>query len=509
MTPTRRNFIKTVILGTGAVFTDWRDVLANAPHILPVKTGYTTGGEVHSYLRGGSGHKTETRDFVVIGGGAAGIAAAWQLKNAGKSFLILENEEHIGGVMYNPAPSYKGINYPLGSTYFARYNGVFKEFLTDLNIHPIETGEDAYCFDSGSVIVDPWNPENISSLPISKSDQEAFKTFRDFLLALPIPTYPVERASNDVVKEYDTMSAHEFVQRFKSPVLYNFMDLYSRSVLGASLQTVNAFSFLNFFSTEFGDAFNLPCYTMQGGLGSIAASAEQYLGRDSIRTNAAVVSVENLKNGVSVTVFKRTSPAEISIVNAKAAIVAVPKPIARYIVKGMPDDQAKAIAELHYAPYITVALCCNAPLFATRAFDFWLNDKAGRFTDIIDVTSSQDALNKTNRTGSCVYLVSAPQPQHSLAGLIQPTLEQHLAQCAQDIAAAVGETIPGAVDKIEELHVFGWVTSMVVPSVGSYQKLVPIISRSVGNVHFAHSDNDIAPGYENAVWHGVEAARIG
>jgi hypothetical protein len=75
------------------------------------------------------------------------------------------------------------------------------------------------------------------------------------------------------------------------------------------------------------------------------------------------------------------------------------------------------------------------------------------------------------------------------------------------MAHAVNENLPGAIDKIEELHIYGWMKPMVIPTVGSYQTLVPIISRSVGNVHFAHSDNDIAPGYENAVWHGVEAAR--
>src|ERR1035437_533556 len=260
MTASRRNFIKTVILGSGVIFTDWRDVFASAPRTLPVKTGFTTSGEAHQHFKGGrQSRQLEARDYIIIGGGAAGIAAAWQLKKAGKDFLILENETRIGGVMLNPAPQWKGISYPLGSTYFARYNGVFKEFLTDLNVHPIETGEDAYCFAPDKVVVDPWNPANISRLPITRGDQEAFKTFRDFLLALPLPTYPVETASRELVKEYDSMSANDFVQRFRSSVLSNFMDKYSRSVLGAPLKDVNAYSFLSFYSIEFGDAFNLPC----------------------------------------------------------------------------------------------------------------------------------------------------------------------------------------------------------------------------------------------------------
>jgi hypothetical protein len=82
-----------------------------------------------------------------------------------------------------------------------------------------------------------------------------------------------------------------------------------------------------------------------------------------------------------------------------------------------------------------------------------------------------------------------------------------LATFAQETAHAVTEHIPGAMDNITELHVFGWGHSMVVPEVGAISKLVPTINQSVGSIHFAHSDNDIAPGWENAVWHGVEAAR--
>ena len=510
MTASRRTFIKTVILGTGAVFTDWREVLANTPKgTLPVRTGYQHTEIARMYWEGDKKLPSPSRhastDYVIIGGGAAGIAAAWQLKKAGKDCLLLENEAHLGGVMHNPVPGYKGINYPLGSTYFARYNGVFKELLSDLNIHPIETGEDAYCFDQKNVVVDPWNPANISQLPIAKTDQEAFRTFRDFLLALPIPTYPVSNASKEILKEYDSMSAHEFVQRFKSPVLYNFMDLYSRSVLGAPLQNVNAYSFLNFYSVEFGDAFNLPCYTMQGGLGAIAASAEQYLGMH-VRPNAVAVRVANASTGVDVSYIDATT-GQFVLVQAKKAIVATSKKTARKIVLGLPDDQSKAMDKLQYSPYITVALCCNAPLFDVRAFDFWQGDKHGRYTDIIDVSSSQDAVNKFHRTGVYVYMVSAPQPKFSLTGLFQPTIEERLVSVAQDIAAAVGENIPGARDKMEELHIFDWVESMVIPTVGSYQKLVPLISRPHGNIHFAHSDNDIAPGYENAVWWGVEMAR--
>jgi protoporphyrinogen oxidase len=510
MAVNRRHFIRTLVIGTGAVFLDWRDLLASpTSSSLTAHVGFLHTNAANAYFNRSKSiptpSRTLTTDVVICGGGTAGIAAAWRLKKNKRDFLLLENEVHLGGVMLNPSPIWKGIEYPLGSTYFARRDSVYKELLTDLGVTPIETGEDAFCFE-GAPIVDPWNPKTIRNLPISSSDHEAFRSFRDFILALPLPTYPIERAAKDVLAEYDTISALTFVARFKSPVLTRFMELYARSVLGGSLGEVNAYSFLSFYSVEFGDAFNLPCWTLPSGLGAIASKAEAFIGSDQIKTNAPVVRVENTSNGVEVLYVDRLS-GEVTKIKSKKAIVAAPKNIARNMVVGVPDFQSKAMEELRYAPYVTVALCCNAPLFKERAFDFWVDDKHGRFTDIIDVTSSQDSVTRFNRGGSNVYMVSIPLPQGSLTNLDESTLGKNLVMKAQEIAIAVGENMPGATEKIEELHVFGWTNSMVIPTVGAYQKLIPLISRPVGNIHFAHSDNDIAPGWENAVWHGVEGAR--
>ncbi len=506
MTIRRRDFIRTTLIGSGFVFTSWREALAalaGAPFVSGC--GFTHPAPASSKALPAPS-TTFSTDTVVVGGGAAGIAATWSLRKSGRDVLLLENEDHVGGVMVNPAPTWKSIPYPLGSTYFARRDNVYGEMLHDFDVTLIETGEDAFYFGSGESVVDPWNPSHISDLPISPDDQKAFRLFRDFVLALPLPTYPVASAAREILSEYDSISALWFVERFKSNVLTTYMDLYSRSVLGAPLSHINAYSFLSFYSVEFGEAFNLPCWTLPGGLGAIAGAAERYLGTDSIHCKAAVVKVENVASGVQVTFVDRET-GTVGAVKAKKAIVALPKGLACNMVVGIPDEQARAMSDLQYSPYVTVALCCSAPLFTERAFDFWVYDAKGRFTDIIDVTSSEDALRKFTRSGANVYMVSAPMPSGSLAGMDDSALARHLVSTAQDIAAAVEEHVPSAQGKIEELHVFGWRNSMVVPTVGSYQRILPLISRPVGNIHFAHSDNDIAPGWENAVWWGAQTAR--
>lgn len=509
---TRRNFIKTVILGSGTVYLSWKDIHAQGRVATNrVHTSSQDFRTAHQYLRDGKVppqlSRQESHDYVIIGGGAAGIAAAWQLKKAGKDFILLENEPALGGVMQNPAPIWKGHAYPLGSTYFARYDGVYAEFLTDLDVHPIETGEDVFCFPKGELIVDPWNPAVIADLPIPREERESFRSFRDFILALPIPTYPLVRASKEALGEYDPMPASEFVRKFRSPVLTDMMDLYSRSVLGAPLAEVNAYSFLNFYSIEFGDAFKLPCYTLPGGLGIIAEAGERFLGAMHIAPHSLVVSVEEVKNAVE-TRYVDTRTGEMCVIKSKAAIIATPKNVASRIVRGLPTEQSKAMASLRYTPYITIALCSNAPLFEKRAFDYWVRDKARRFTDILDVTSSQDAAaGKLNRSGDFVYMLSSPRSAEEFKGIDSASIDGHLASIAQKTMEAVAQHIPGAREKIVEMHVYAWGHSLVVPAVGSYAALAPKIAAPHGNIHFAHSDNDIAPGYENAVWWGAETAK--
>jgi len=513
MPQSRRDFIKTVILSTGAVFASWNDVLAftGKRANLSIQPASLHFQQAHELLRDlkrlppSFPVPSRTLDTVIVGGGAAGLAAAWKLKKAGKDVLVLENEPQVGGVMHLPVKTWQGLAYPLGSTYFYRYNGVYKEFYDDIGVHPIETGEDALYIGKDGTFVDWWNPGVISRLPFSQNDKDAFRKFRDILLAMPKPSYPLSTASSDVVKEYDAISAAEFVGRFGSDALTGTMDLYARSVLGAPLTEVNAYAFLNFYSLEFGDAYQIPCYTFAGGLGEIAARASNYLGVERVYTNSLVTNVQNDGKGVIVNYIDTEGNVPLTA-RAQNVIIATQKNIARHLVRDLPAAQAQAMSEIRYAPYVTIALCCDAPLFPKRAFDFWINDKDRRFTDIIDATSSIDAENGNAKrmTGNFVYMLSAPRRKSDGDSLEDI---QWNVRFAQDTAEALEDHIPGAMDKIKEVHPFTWGHSMVIPSVGSHQKLSSLISQPVGNIHFANADNDLAPSVENALYWGFETAR--
>jgi phytoene dehydrogenase-like protein len=501
---TRREFIRTIMMSSGAVYLapPLRHARVRPPR---ARTDAPDFRNAHRYFlehaavpkSGGAPRHVET---VVVGGGPAGLAAAWRLQREGREVLLFEHEPLPGGTLRGA--EWDGNRHPFGSTYFVRNAGDQRAFFDDIGFHPIETGEDALVV-GNDAIYDWWSPANVRHLPFPASDAEAFVRFREVVLALdPPPHYPLDEARPADLDRYDAMSASEYLSTFGSQRLTRTMDLYCRSVLGAPATEVNAYAFLNFYGFEFGDNFSIPCWTAPGGLAQIAERATTRLGASTVE-RGLVVSVENEETGVRIRMVRPDG--ETNDVVCRAAIVAAPKRIARRIVANLPAARNAAMEKVRYAPYVTLTICARERLFKSRAFDFWFDDPRNRFTDVIDVTFPLDAAaNNPGRTsGSFVYMLSSARPEAERATL---TSEAHLAEIAQDLARALDEHVPGTIEKIEELRIFSWGHSLVIPAIGSHRAISPLVRAPFGRVCFAGADNDLAPGIENAIDTGIRAA---
>jgi monoamine oxidase len=507
---TRRDFIKTVLLASGAVLTSWDDVRASAPHHPTLSVGSLRSGIAHEFLRDRTRgamfpRPTEEVEVVIVGAGVSGLAAAWRLKKEKRSFLVLDMEPVSGGAARSG--TWRQRQYPVGSGYFVTWDGVYKELYEDIKMPKITTGEDGLWYGPNELYVDFWKDEVIARLPITPTDKEAFQRFRDDLLKFKgLPEYPLSGANPANIEQWDTIPTSKYLSQYNSEELIRWMDQYLLSSCGSTVDEINAYCFLNFYSSEFGGSFDLPRYTSAGGITGLAGRMRDHVGAKKVRKTAMVVNVENVGNGVEVRYVDEHD--EVRAVKAKSAIMAVQKRIAHNIVVGMPQEQIDSCKLVRYAPYVTVNLLCSGPLFPERGFDFWLWEKEAIFTDLVDAYYAEDlAVGKGSRMkGDFAYCVYCPHPEKDRQKLLD---NAYLAEFAQRVADNVGRRIPGSRDLIKEMHVFAWGHTMVISGVNSHTTHFPLTSRPVGRIYFANTDNDLSPSVESGIANGLSAAEAG
>src|SRR5271170_646840 len=139
----RRKFLKTMaaLFAAGVAFpltnADRSAGATRAGYKLSPWTGddFTRGHQ----MRDGDGPPypnavERTVDFVIVGGGMAGLAAAYYLKD--HDFLLLEQYEELGG--QSRGGSYRGIDYSLGAAYLGSNDGLVGQLLDDLALKPVE-----------------------------------------------------------------------------------------------------------------------------------------------------------------------------------------------------------------------------------------------------------------------------------------------------------------------------------------------------------------------------------
>ena len=71
-------------------------------------------------------------DFVIVGGGMAGLASAYYLRD--HNFLLLEQYDTLGG--QSRGSSYHGLAYSYGAAYFNNSEGLMDDILSDLKLKP-------------------------------------------------------------------------------------------------------------------------------------------------------------------------------------------------------------------------------------------------------------------------------------------------------------------------------------------------------------------------------------
>ena len=367
MSHSRREFIRYVVMGsvTAGCPIDSTLLAAGPPARRPIAEGEHF--EVCHQVR--DGHQFARPDatrqvgVVIVGGGVAGLSAAYFLR--GQDWILLEKEDHFGGNAYQE--EYDGQAFSTGAAFGFRGDEgdqLAKEL--GLNLALIDSPDPTIV--NGVWVADTWN-SGLDQLPYPKEVRESFKKFRDEAMKIDVAGR---------MAELDTRPFTDFTVGY-APEVQHWWDGYGPSNWGAITEDTSAYVGLDALqgTVKGEDAKRV---ILPGGLGCITHKLVEVLQpkyKERMLGNATVVAVVPDKDSVRVTYFQ---DGKLTTLIAKAVLMCTPKFITSRLVTGLPEVQLSAMYKTRYAPYPVVNIVFDKPVY-NRGYDTWCPGNS--FTDFI------------------------------------------------------------------------------------------------------------------------------
>jgi hypothetical protein len=369
MSHSRREFIKFVVAGSVASGCPVDTALIPALDSKPTSAPRVDGEHFKICHQVRDGHHfehpaaTSKADIVIVGGGVAGLSAAYFLR--GKDWLLLEKEDHFGGNAYQE--EFDGQPFSTGAAYAYR-GDEGDQLASELGLKlPLVNMPDPTLVNN-TYVPDTWKT-GITQLPYSKEVVASFLKFREDVLKMKI---------KERMTELDALPLSNFTAGY-APEVQQWWDMFGPSNWGATTPDTSAYVGLynakDLFIGGDGKRAILP-----GGLGCITHKLVEVLlpkYKERMLGDTAVIAVGQNKTTVNVTYLRE---GKLTTVSAKAVLMCTPKQITSRIVLDLPADQKSAMRRTRYAPYPVVNLIFDKPIY-NRGYDNWCPGNS--FTDFI------------------------------------------------------------------------------------------------------------------------------
>ena len=466
---------------------------------------------------------------VIIGGGVSGLSAAWKLKKAGfHDFQVFELEQECGG---NARFGENRITpYPWGAHYLpipTRESKAVVELLEELGViegysasgTPIYR-EDYLCFDPQERLYmhGRWQEGLLPVVGATRKDLDEYNRFKDLMFSYrrrrgkdgrkPF-ALPMDLSSRDPeFLNLDRISTYEYLKQnnFHSPLLHWYVNYACRDDFGTHYGNVSAWAGLHYFaSRDAGDEEieSTSVLTWPEGNGWIIRRLRESLAT-SITTHSLAFHVKPTKNAVWVDVYNVQTGLSTRI-RAEQVIFSCPRFLAKFMLDPAANDSPGILDEFEYAPWMVANLSLRGfPVPRSGVPLSWDNVIYDSESLGYVVATHQSLKTYIPETVFTYYYAMTGSPaSRERTRLLEADWNSWLNFIIRDLS----KPHPEIAQLIAQVDVFRWGHAMVRPRPGfMWGTARQEAAKSIGNIHFAHSDLSGFSIFEEAQYRGVLAA---
>ncbi len=444
--------------------------------------------------------RTEKFPVVIVGGGIAGLSAAWRLRKRGFSdFVLLEMNAQPGGnarwgeneisaypwaAHYVPVPGPKAI--------------YVRELFEDLGVLKNGQWEERYLAFSPQerlFLYGRWQEGIEPAVGLKQTDRGQFQrlenVFNDFRKSESF-TVPLELGLSPKFRDLDRLSFSDWLrqQGFDSRLLHWYMNYACRDDYGALASDTSAWAGIHYFSSR--EPVEKGPLTWPEGNGWITRRLLERVGQN-IRAGQMVHKIAETRRGVSVFAGETEFQAEF-------VIFAAPTFLAPYLLENFPR-----LRDFVYSPWLTANLTLDRYPDSRGAEPSWdtvfFDSPALGYVDAMH----QSLRTHVDRTVWTFYWALAEgTPSQNRQLLLEKEWTYWNEAILRDLER-VHSDIRQCVSRIDVMRMGH---AMVRPAVGSiFSEERRRLTRLNDRILFANSDLSGISIFEEAQYRGVEAAQ--
>ena len=465
-----------------------------------VNDAFVSGHQIRDRALVSAALREERIPLVIVGGGIAGLSAAWRLQKRGfRDFVLLEMNDRAGG------NARSGENEVSAYPWAAHYVPVpgpkavyVRELFEELGVLRGGVWNERFlCFSPQErlFLYGQWQEGIEPAIGLGRKDREQFQRLEDLFGAFRASggfSIPMELGLSRSPRELDRLSFADWLRRqsIDSPLVLWYLNYCCRDDYGAMAGDTSAWAGVHYFASRAPEEKGP--LTWPEGNGWITAQLLQRVG-SFVRTGQMVRRIERERNRYLVLTDSVRYVTD-------AVIYAAPTFLAPYLIEGFGGLQ-----KFEYSPWLTANLTVDRPPRGADTVERAWDNVVARSPTLGYVDATHQTLrSQVDRTVWTFYWALAEgSPAANRALLLQKDWRYWSEAILSDLER-VHSDIRSCVSRIDVMRMGH---AMARPVVGSiFDPRRRDLARGQGRLLFANSDVSGFSIFEEAQFRGVEAA---